>query len=446
MADILVHYGVLGMKWGVRRYQNKDGSLTAAGKKRYSTDIEGAKRKVFDAKSKQREAARQYNKATAGGMIYNSKAVKQLEAANLDVRLAKKELSSEKAKEALNAERGAKSSRRIKLEKEYMKKGLTQEEAEIAAYRRAKTEKVLIGIAGVTIAAAAGYAAYKYHKKSIDSVIKEGTLLQNISSDDNRAVRDAFYSSMTKMDNAKYRGIYGRQIKSSGREVFEKKINVDSALKVASEKSATKALSDLVRDDASYAKALEEHLKNSVNRYPSPSQNNLIRRGLQSLKNGKIDEKVYEALNLSLVDHELATSDKVHKGFYEKLKSMGYDAIVDINDKKYSGYKSSNPIITFNSAKTTVQSVRKVGEDEIKKAESKGVLDVAIKSLTPQAAGIAGVYGLISAGSNAITTRSDNEIVRKYREEHPKSNLSYTDIVRMERNKVQKRPKKKRGS
>ena len=30
----LYHHGVKGMKWGVRRYQNKDGSLTAAGKKR----------------------------------------------------------------------------------------------------------------------------------------------------------------------------------------------------------------------------------------------------------------------------------------------------------------------------------------------------------------------------------------------------------------------------
>lgn len=34
-TDYLEHHGVLGMKWGVRRYQNADGSLTDKGKKRY---------------------------------------------------------------------------------------------------------------------------------------------------------------------------------------------------------------------------------------------------------------------------------------------------------------------------------------------------------------------------------------------------------------------------
>lgn len=37
-ADELKHYGIKGMKWGVRRFQNKDGSLTADGRKRYSGD------------------------------------------------------------------------------------------------------------------------------------------------------------------------------------------------------------------------------------------------------------------------------------------------------------------------------------------------------------------------------------------------------------------------
>jgi hypothetical protein len=36
----LKHYGILGMKWGVRRYQNKDGTLTPAGKKRYIRDAQ----------------------------------------------------------------------------------------------------------------------------------------------------------------------------------------------------------------------------------------------------------------------------------------------------------------------------------------------------------------------------------------------------------------------
>ena len=39
MENELYHHGIKGMKWGVRRYQNSDGSLTAAGKKRYDRDI-----------------------------------------------------------------------------------------------------------------------------------------------------------------------------------------------------------------------------------------------------------------------------------------------------------------------------------------------------------------------------------------------------------------------
>lgn len=47
--DELYHHGIKGQKWGIRRYQNPDGSLTAAGKERYGT-AENLK-KAMDAKA-----------------------------------------------------------------------------------------------------------------------------------------------------------------------------------------------------------------------------------------------------------------------------------------------------------------------------------------------------------------------------------------------------------
>ena len=43
--DQIWHWGIKGMKWGIRRYQNADGSLTDAGKKRYDRDVANNKKK-----------------------------------------------------------------------------------------------------------------------------------------------------------------------------------------------------------------------------------------------------------------------------------------------------------------------------------------------------------------------------------------------------------------
>ena len=59
----LAHHGILGQKWGVRRYQNPDGSLTAAGKLRYAPDGNGGYRKLSG--SERRAAEKAAKKRTA---------------------------------------------------------------------------------------------------------------------------------------------------------------------------------------------------------------------------------------------------------------------------------------------------------------------------------------------------------------------------------------------
>lgn len=45
MSDELYHHGIKGQRWGIRRYQNADGTLTDAGKKRYGDHVENVSKK-----------------------------------------------------------------------------------------------------------------------------------------------------------------------------------------------------------------------------------------------------------------------------------------------------------------------------------------------------------------------------------------------------------------
>lgn len=70
--DYLMHHGIKGMKWGVRRFQKKDGALTSAGRKRYTnSQIKRDMNKTFDRTYKDlHEQYKKYNPATAADRAY----------------------------------------------------------------------------------------------------------------------------------------------------------------------------------------------------------------------------------------------------------------------------------------------------------------------------------------------------------------------------------------
>lgn len=73
----LYHHGIKGMKWGVRRFQRKDGSLTAAGKKRAAQE---EVKKMSDAELRNKinrlQMEQQYSKLTAKQVSAGKKFVK----------------------------------------------------------------------------------------------------------------------------------------------------------------------------------------------------------------------------------------------------------------------------------------------------------------------------------------------------------------------------------
>lgn len=72
----LKHWGVKGMKWGIRRYQNNDGSLTRAGKKRQADNLEKARqaKKAKQDEIREREEKRsKLLKSTDASELYKNR-------------------------------------------------------------------------------------------------------------------------------------------------------------------------------------------------------------------------------------------------------------------------------------------------------------------------------------------------------------------------------------
>lgn len=396
----LYHFGIKGQRWGIRRYQNNDGSLTSAGRKRYSDDpiVVKTKQDMKTALVRKNDAQKTYEKASDTYMLTPTDknkhlmqiAEKEYNAAKNDYKVKSFDYKTEKETARIkdkNISFNDKSNHRLKLEQKYKEMGLDDEHAQAAANNRIRAEKILAASAALTVTACAAYYINSKRKNKIDGIIKAGESLQRIEMEDtNGKLYDTFYAAKGNHDSKRYANLLGMQRKQSAGKAYMMKLEASKDVKVASKDNAAKLFGELYKNDPDFKKAVEGQVGVHFN-----GSNRIYNTKNVSNRNIK---KMYENFNSNL-PYIRDSGSGADKKFFNKLKSKGYGAIQDINDMKYSGYHAKNPLIVFDNSNNNimVKSVKEMNENlnvkgnvELLKAVGEQKVDNYIRTLGPLSA------------------------------------------------------------
>ena len=400
MEDELYHFGVKGMKWGVRRYQNEDGSLTSLGKKR-------------DKMLSDRKTAKKHS--TTSNMV-------KAEYSRREFEDAKTRLKLENQKK--------KSKRQQDLEKKYIDQGFAKDEAEIKAYNRAKTETILKVAGGIALASAAAYVAYKHYDKVTDRVFEKGSEIGRLTNNGSEPTNRAFYGFVNKHDKDRYEGLYGKTLGANG-PVYRKAMRAAGDINVASPESARKVLKNMFDTDKQSFDVFKKNIDAMASVVPpTTKQGKLWRKAKQELDSGKIGDNTYKAFNTTLVLHT-KEQQPINDKFYSAMKKAGYGAIRDVNDKENSRYFAKNPLIVFDTDKINVEGFTKLGNDHIDSMFAKEQGKIAAHTLANQYGPIGAAFATSIGAMKLVKRSNETKFVENYRKRHPESTLSNNEILKM---------------
>ena len=375
----LTHHGIKGMKWGVRRFQNKDGSLTPAGRKRYDEPNQGTN---------------STNKKTQ-----NTK---------------------------------SKSLHRLKLEEKYRNEGLSKEEAEQKATKRIKAEAYIAAAAGVTVASCLAYAKYKGY--TTDKIIKENSDFQRIMRlNPNAEIRKDYrqYVTIDKKDKVLYKGMFAdhiNKLKEDSENIYDITIKNRSNIKVASEKRARDTFTNLFKNDKEFKDEFIERLQKDgyvVSKGRLDGIFNKMKDNPNSLTDREIKTKAYDLFNVMLADPGERTQ-KNSSRFYDALRKQGINAVVDVNDSKINNYHAKMPLILFDGEFDNVKK-RIMDDKEIQQNMNKYINRSANQSYMALGAAAVGLYASIPIYNKLQIDRKRLE----YKELHPNTKMTDSEIEAM---------------
>ena len=404
----LTHHGIKGMKWGIRRFQNKDGSLTSAGRRRY--DEPNIRRKEV---------------------------VKKAENVNTTVSKGSKPKEPKKYKIPEN-----KSLHRLKLEEKYMQNGMTREQAEQAAAKRIRTEKFVAAAAAVTVASCVAYAKYKNY--TTDKIFETNTEFQRIMRlSPNDIIREDSrqYIAINKRDKIKYKGVYANHLsklnetkasREKGLQVYNVTMKNKNEMRVASRKRAEDTFKQLYLNNEEFRKNLREDAKHiGIGRVPFNNIRSKLMNG-DKLSNRDF-KKAYDYFNADiLMDRDIdGNNNKNSNIFFNALRKQGINAIQDVNDQKYSGYRAKLPIITFDNSFEYTKKV--LDNKEIKENHKKALVDILSPELMTSGALLVGYYSL----TPMMDKYEINKKVLKYKEAHPNTKMSDAEIRQMAKKELE---------
>lgn len=199
--------------------------------------------------------------------------------------------------------------------------------------------------------------------------------------------------------------------------IYNNSIKLTDNVKRASVANARKIFYDKMSHDPQFKKNVIEELRKTG--YYDRSAIN------EYLETGKHSKKLYDRFNQALATPQFQKAG-LHKQYYDEVKKHGYNAILDINDARYSGYKNvaKSPTIFFGNDKWEKLSSKKLTDSEIDKNVTKFNTELITKNILKEI----GSYGI---GYASLETITDQIIIKNYLDKHPNSKLSRKEILEL---------------